>query len=335
MNSQLTLRIAGWSDHSRDLLHLINTFASEMPRPIIGLGHSMGCAQLVNLSLFHPRLFHTLILIDPAILPEAPGTTNAALMSSLRTERWSTREDAEQSLRPHRVFRGWDKEALELYFQHGLRSGPTAIHPDIKDREVSLKTSKHQEAWMYVRPIFNPPHPKTDRLLYPDLSHDDLPQTFSPTMTQKNPQISLLFHRAQSTAIFGDLPRIRPSVLYLFGGASYLLSPRVRQEQIQSTGTGLGGSGGERLGMVKAKVWDRGGHMLPVQEGKIHEVAQASNEWLEEQLLRFDEDEKFLANWDSKKSETRGSGLVLSKTWMEMVKKPTQTLRNGLQSSKL
>lgn len=38
--------IANWFDHSRDLLHMINHFREEMPRPIIGVGHSMGCAQL-------------------------------------------------------------------------------------------------------------------------------------------------------------------------------------------------------------------------------------------------------------------------------------------------
>jgi alpha-beta hydrolase superfamily lysophospholipase len=35
-----------WHDHARDLLHLINLKRDEMPRPIIGLGHSMGGAQM-------------------------------------------------------------------------------------------------------------------------------------------------------------------------------------------------------------------------------------------------------------------------------------------------
>lgn len=39
--------LANWFDHSRDLLHMINHFREEMPRPIIGVGHSMGCAQLL------------------------------------------------------------------------------------------------------------------------------------------------------------------------------------------------------------------------------------------------------------------------------------------------
>lgn len=35
-----------WHDHARDLLHLINLKREEMPRPIVGIGHSMGGAQL-------------------------------------------------------------------------------------------------------------------------------------------------------------------------------------------------------------------------------------------------------------------------------------------------
>jgi hypothetical protein len=31
-----------WNDHSRDLLHLINVKRKDMPRPLVGVGHSMG-----------------------------------------------------------------------------------------------------------------------------------------------------------------------------------------------------------------------------------------------------------------------------------------------------
>lgn len=37
---------ASWFDHPRDLLHLVNVKRAEMPRPIIGVGHSMGGAHL-------------------------------------------------------------------------------------------------------------------------------------------------------------------------------------------------------------------------------------------------------------------------------------------------
>ena len=48
MTRTLTRKLptADWFDHSRDLLCMVNKFQSRMPRPIIGIAHSMGCAQL-------------------------------------------------------------------------------------------------------------------------------------------------------------------------------------------------------------------------------------------------------------------------------------------------
>jgi hypothetical protein len=42
----LTFIAANYFDHSRDLLHMINNFRGEMPRPIVGIAHSMGACQL-------------------------------------------------------------------------------------------------------------------------------------------------------------------------------------------------------------------------------------------------------------------------------------------------
>ena len=46
VNESLLGNEPSWHDHSRDLLHLINVKRDEMPRPIIGVGHSMGGNQL-------------------------------------------------------------------------------------------------------------------------------------------------------------------------------------------------------------------------------------------------------------------------------------------------
>lgn len=35
-------RLGSWMDHSRDLFLMINHFRDQMPRPIVGLGHSFG-----------------------------------------------------------------------------------------------------------------------------------------------------------------------------------------------------------------------------------------------------------------------------------------------------
>jgi hypothetical protein len=38
---------ANWFDHSRDLLYMVNYFRERMIRPIFGIGHSTGTAQLL------------------------------------------------------------------------------------------------------------------------------------------------------------------------------------------------------------------------------------------------------------------------------------------------
>lgn len=40
------MRIDSWHDHARDLFLMVNQYRAEMPRPIVGLGHSFGGNQL-------------------------------------------------------------------------------------------------------------------------------------------------------------------------------------------------------------------------------------------------------------------------------------------------
>jgi hypothetical protein len=44
--AKLCVFTASAFDHARDLLHLINFKRDEMPRPIVGVAHSMGGAQV-------------------------------------------------------------------------------------------------------------------------------------------------------------------------------------------------------------------------------------------------------------------------------------------------
>jgi hypothetical protein len=46
LNEQLLGNEPSWFDHVRDLLYFINQKRDEMPRPIVGIGHSMGGNQL-------------------------------------------------------------------------------------------------------------------------------------------------------------------------------------------------------------------------------------------------------------------------------------------------
>jgi pimeloyl-ACP methyl ester carboxylesterase len=118
----LTL-VAAWLDHSRDLLNMVNLFRDQMPRPIIGVGHSMGGCQLANLALLHPRLFETLILIDPVIQGKVSllGNVSPAAASAKRRDRWPSREEALESFKKSKFYQTWDSRVLDRWVQYGLR----------------------------------------------------------------------------------------------------------------------------------------------------------------------------------------------------------------------
>jgi pimeloyl-ACP methyl ester carboxylesterase len=67
---------------------MINTFRSEMPQPIAGLGHSFGATMLVNLAFLHPRLLSTVVLLDPVIhyrIVSPAGFPDVARMSTCKS----------------------------------------------------------------------------------------------------------------------------------------------------------------------------------------------------------------------------------------------------------
>ena len=94
-----------------------------MPRPLIGIGHSMGGNNLINLSLMHPRLLETLVLIDPVIVPLAKVTGDWAIAaaSSVRRDRWPSRKVAAESFKKSKFYQTWDPRVLDRWIKYGLR----------------------------------------------------------------------------------------------------------------------------------------------------------------------------------------------------------------------
>ena len=82
-----------WFDGSRDYLHMINVFRKEMVRPIVGIGHSLGTVQMVHFSIMHPRLLHSLVLVEPLLLSEmSPAGVMLAKLASSRKHLWPNKE---------------------------------------------------------------------------------------------------------------------------------------------------------------------------------------------------------------------------------------------------
>lgn len=345
--------VAAWLDHSRDLLHMVNTFRDQMPRPLVGIGHSMGGCQLANLSLIHPRLFETLVLVDPVIqrMVSVSGNVGPAHASARRRDNWPSREEAAKSMLRSKFYQSWDKRVFDRWIEHGLRELPTTLYPESKatpgpmpavvssdpsstpappkSKEVTLKTTKHQEVMTFLRPnfafrsgidtepsshLYSEAHPSDiNRRTHPDLVLSPVPQT--------------PFYRGESMLVFRQLPYIRPSVLYIFGSLSFLTLDKTQiDEKMQLTGSGPGGSGGAKEGRVANVMVEGAGHLIPME--KVEESAVHVASWIGKELGRFwDGEKRTEMEWEGKKGVERS---VLPKRFVDeleaMVPKKTAKL---------
>ncbi|KAL1964663.1 hypothetical protein VTN77DRAFT_6689 [Rasamsonia byssochlamydoides] len=296
-----------WFDHPRDLLHLINLKRHEMPRPIVGIGHSFGGAHLVALALMHPRLFHSLVLLDPVIQRQSTQQPESGdryvplntILSTHRRDIWPSRQAAAESFKRSPFYMTWDPRVLDRWVKYGLRELPTAIHPldqkkqpagdgNTSDRPVTLTTTLHQEVFTFSRP-----------------NYDYDPVTNRPKNTWTHPDLdpngpnAYPFYRPEPIRLFYQLPHLRPSVLYIFGGKSNMCIPELRNDKLSTTGTGVGGSGGVAAGRVRSVLFEEKGHLL-AQEA-VTECADAAAEFLATELQRWKvEEETFRVQWSQK-----------------------------------
>ncbi|KAL4756599.1 alpha/beta-hydrolase [Aspergillus foveolatus] len=292
-----------WFDHARDLLHMVNIFSADMPRPIVGIGHSLGAGQLVLLSLLHPRLFTSLVLMEPVLeknIHAAKGPIFVKL-SLDREDIWRSRSEAAKYFK--RLFHKWDPRVLERWLEHGLRDVRPVIDLTKAEGSVTLTTSKHQEVVQYLRPNFQKKRPlKLDKDLGAQELHDPVfyPDIIGP------PHAIYPFYRFEPILAWRFLKHVRPSVLYLFGENSPVSTPELRAEKLERTGKGIGGSGGYKNNRVKEVIFPGAGHHLPFEA--VEGVSDAASGWLRQEMVRWKEAEvKIDMGWLELPREARTS----------------------------
>lgn len=241
---------------------MINTFRDQMTLPIVGIGHSMGATAILELARIHPRLFSSVVLMDP-VLGLCPSVMNAGVTlvysSSKRKDLWHSREEAESAFKSADSLQNWDPRVMRIWLAFGLRDTPTRLHPD--PGKVTLTTSKATEAWNYARSWFDPlpndgarftQRSKRAMAKYPDGT--DYIRVTHP------------FYLTQAVQAWDDLPRLRSSVLYIFPDSGPLSTPDARAKKLARTGSGPGGSGGEKSGMAQMVIVKKTSHLLPFEK---------------------------------------------------------------------
>lgn len=317
LNEQLLGNDPSWMDHPRDLLHLVNHFRAEMPMPIVGIGHSLGGNMLVNLSLMHPRLFHTVILLDPVIQKHAssPQGPNIVQASTFRRDRWPSRTEAEASFRKQKFYQSWDPRVLDLWCKYGIRDTPTNLCSE--QGAATLTTTKHQECMTFLRPSWEAMSEDGKTIVNRDLIPDMDPESL----------VMFPFYRPEPPNTLARLGELRPSALYIFGGKSDMSFPAARKQKIEATGVGVGGSGGVKAGRVKEKVLEDIGHLVAMEAGGSEQCAEAAAEWLGQELQRFESEKKSYLEWTKK---SLASKATMSKEWENRIGGPLRPPKGKL-----
>lgn len=266
----------------------------------------MGGCQLANLALLHPRLFESLILIDPVIQGKVSviGNVSPAFASAKRRDMWPSRAEATKSFKKSKFYQSWDPRVLDCWIKHGLRDAPTKLYPDAKDGQVTLTTTKHQEVMTFLRPNFRNKggetepdsadfslsNPKLNRRTHADLTPYEQPQE--------------PFYRGESTIVYNQLPALKPSVLYIFGSESFLTDDAIVEDKLAKTGSGVGGSGGRAEGRVDSVMVQDAGHLIPME--KVEESADHVGKWIGKEMVRYqDWEKKTQEEWGQKKGIER------------------------------
>jgi hypothetical protein len=223
----------------------------------------------------HPRLFTSLALIEAGIDPEyGKGILFQWAQARLRRkDTWPNRADAEEALVKGPRMEKWDPRVTSRLLEHGVY---------LDGNQWRASTPKHQEVALVMR--FNPENvghgPKgiddatlRQRENVPDIDPDGLDP----------PPI----YRPETKGMWDLLPTLRPWVLYINGELSpFFGNPRAREERARLTATGVGGSGGMRLGTVQQDVIEGGRHTMTFDEN-ISTVASHVAEWMGKEMTRW------------------------------------------------
>ncbi|KAK4548584.1 hypothetical protein LTR36_009494 [Oleoguttula mirabilis] len=309
-----------WHDFARDYLGVVNEFRKEMPRPIVGFGHSMGGSVLLDMALLHPRLLTSLMLVEPIASSSQNGSWDGVAQILFRKDRWQSLDAAMKYFGKAPLHKRWDPQVFELYRQHGFRDVPEGVKPDIPEGAgVTLKTSRHQEALNYARAAF--PESKDhslDTILFDRYYH--------PEAIGVENEAGCPLYRPESTTLFKQLPSLRPSCLYLYGTESTFSAALAyrRKEKMEVTGTGTGGSGGAPEGRVKEMEFP-GSHWSPFE--RPVELGQTFAAWLGEEMRRWRELEgKHSESWSAIPTEKRSA---VNEDWPYWMRKLFVTPKPG------
>ncbi|KAJ6134612.1 hypothetical protein N7523_000934 [Penicillium sp. IBT 18751x] len=291
-----------WFDHGRDLIQMINHFRDDMPQPIIGVGHSLGATQLIFASIYHPRLFTSLLLVEPYIMnsPMAGNGPEMLAKAAFRRDKWPSREEA--STKARRALEDWDPRVFERWIKFGYRDLPTAIYPtSTEPGAVTLTTTKYQETMMYTHINYQKQNPVV-------MPGEVLEEEILKALPERQ------MARSEPILAFKMVPHLAPSVFYISGSKSPLYRDGSHTKAAEVTGTEYGGNGGLKSGQVRHEVMEDCGHIVPLED--VVAVSRLLGTWIQREVRTWKEsEEKLAAEWYGLPGKEK---ITFPKDWLEI-----------------
>ncbi|KAI6002048.1 Alpha/Beta hydrolase protein [Pisolithus albus] len=113
-------------------------------RKIVVVGHSFGGTTSIQAALNFPKLFSSLIVVDPVVVNHGSHDFGPELVRGalVRRDTWPSREEALHLFKQRPFFASWHPDVLRLYVDYGLTTDPSG--------GVRLKMSPLQEALCFM-----------------------------------------------------------------------------------------------------------------------------------------------------------------------------------------
>lgn len=103
-------------------------------RQAVGVGHSMGAHSTAYAAVLRPKLFRSILLIDPVIRPAAMYTGKWTESHFARNRRnvWTSGEEMYEKYANRAPFDKWDQSAVRDYCSHALNGTSLACEPNFE-----------------------------------------------------------------------------------------------------------------------------------------------------------------------------------------------------------
>lgn len=136
-----------------------------LPKPVVGMGHSMGAVATFILATRHPHWFSALVMLDPPLINgwakpvmdlmylfRQMDRVTPAGKSRYRRAYWPDWAAVEDYFEGRGMFRHFHPDCLRDYLAHGLVQDDTGWHLRIPPaQEVEVFTETPRNLWRYPR----------------------------------------------------------------------------------------------------------------------------------------------------------------------------------------